>query len=140
MLKFQPKKRSVVWCDFAGFKEPEIVKTRPVVVIKKHPKNPRLVYVLPISNSVPDPIEKYHHKLDSEFCKKYFNENEHWVKTDLFCTISIDRLDRIQNKKIKYMYSIPEIDQLESESIVQKLADYLNLSKQQNPLSRVNET
>ncbi|MFK5246002.1 type II toxin-antitoxin system PemK/MazF family toxin [Glaesserella parasuis] len=37
-LKYQPKEKAVVMCDFSGFIAPEMVKTRPVVVISKHKK------------------------------------------------------------------------------------------------------
>ena len=32
MLNFQPKPGSVVYCDYKGFIEPEMVKKRPVIV------------------------------------------------------------------------------------------------------------
>jgi uncharacterized protein YifN (PemK superfamily) len=140
MLKFQPKRKSVVWCNFIGYIEPEIVKNRPIIVIKRHPKNSKLVYVVPISNSIPEPVEYFHHKLSTEFSQKYFNEKEHWVKIDLFNTVTIDRLDRIQDKEIKYQFSIPELGTGEFEIILEKLNKFLNLQKQQNSLARVNET
>ncbi len=42
MLNFQPKPGSVVYCDYEGFIEPEMVKKRPVIVISKHRHNKRI--------------------------------------------------------------------------------------------------
>lgn len=49
-------------CDFTGFIEPEMIKTRPVVVVKKHKSNPLLVTVVPLSATKPDPIQDYHYE------------------------------------------------------------------------------
>lgn len=38
-LKFQPRERSVIMCDFRGYEEPEMVKKRPVVVIARNRHN-----------------------------------------------------------------------------------------------------
>ena len=34
-LKYQPKEKSVLMCDFSQFKSPEMTKVRPVVVIRE---------------------------------------------------------------------------------------------------------
>ena len=62
-LTFQPKPRTVVYCDFAGYIEPEIVKRRPVVVLATHKRNSKLVAVVPLSTTKPDPVEAHHHRL-----------------------------------------------------------------------------
>ena len=38
-LLYQPKEGSVLICDFRGYEVPEMVKIRPVVVIRKHRAN-----------------------------------------------------------------------------------------------------
>ncbi|WP_414861947.1 hypothetical protein [Pseudomonas sp. IT-P176] len=35
-LQYQPKEGSVLICDFRGYEVPEMIKVRPVVVIRKH--------------------------------------------------------------------------------------------------------
>ncbi|MFK5216451.1 type II toxin-antitoxin system PemK/MazF family toxin [Glaesserella parasuis] len=55
-LKYQPKEKAVVMCDFSGFIAPEMVKTRPVVVISKHKKNSELVTIVPLSTTKPEPL------------------------------------------------------------------------------------
>ena len=62
-ITFQPKPRTIVYCDFAGYIEPEIVKRRPVVVLAVHKRNSRLVAVVPLSTTRPDPVEAHHHRL-----------------------------------------------------------------------------
>lgn len=47
-LKFQPRERSVIMCDFRGYEEPEMVKKRPVVVIARNRHNGKLVTVVPL--------------------------------------------------------------------------------------------
>ena len=96
MLMFQPKKGDVVWCNFSGFVIPEMVKRRPVIIIKKHKHNSKLVYILPISNLTPEIIKDHHYKLNNDFCIKYFNDQDHWVKVDMVYTVSIERLDRVK--------------------------------------------
>lgn len=55
-LKYQPKEKSVVMCDFSGFLAPEMVKVRPVIVVAKHKKNAQLVTVVPLSSTQPEPL------------------------------------------------------------------------------------
>jgi uncharacterized protein YifN (PemK superfamily) len=50
-LWFQPKPRSVLYCDFTGFRVPEMTKRRPVVVLRPHKRNRKLVYVVPLSTA-----------------------------------------------------------------------------------------
>ncbi|MCV2223524.1 type II toxin-antitoxin system PemK/MazF family toxin [Pseudomonas sp. C98] len=42
-LRYQPKEGSVLICDFRGYEVPEMVKVRPVVVLRKHRSNSLLV-------------------------------------------------------------------------------------------------
>lgn len=62
-LKFQPRERSVIMCDFRGYEEPEMVKKRPVVVIARNRHNGKLVTVVPLSSTEPVPLADYHHKM-----------------------------------------------------------------------------
>lgn len=90
-LKFQPKEASVLICDFSGFQSPEMIKTRPVVIIRSHPHNQKLVTIVPLSTTAPEPIEAHHVELPSyapgppTVC---------WAKCDMVYTVSIERLDR----------------------------------------------
>jgi uncharacterized protein YifN (PemK superfamily) len=94
-LSFQPKPRTVVYCDFAGYIEPEIVKRRPVVVLSVHKRNSKLVVVVPLSTTRPDPVETHHYRL---LQNPLPNEKatEVWAKCDMVAVVSIERLDLIR--------------------------------------------
>ena len=60
MLTFHPKPGTLLICDFdRGFKAPEMVKKRPVVVIspRRRKSTPQLCTVVPLSSSAPNPVE-----------------------------------------------------------------------------------
>ncbi|WP_273822738.1 MULTISPECIES: type II toxin-antitoxin system PemK/MazF family toxin [Pseudomonas] len=94
-LKYQPKEGSVLICDFSGFVAPEMVKQRPVVVLRKHPHNNRLVTVVPLSTTEPEKLCVYHVELP---CYLTGEAKKSWAKCDMLYTVSLDRLDRIKTK------------------------------------------
>ena len=98
MLKFQPKEGSVVYCDYAGFVLPEMVKKRPVIVIHKHRHNPKLLCVVPISTTEPIPILEYHIEMEESFRDIHLDGKKSWVKCDMVNTVSLDRLNLVRNK------------------------------------------
>ncbi|OYQ17666.1 hypothetical protein B7L09_15190 [Pseudomonas mandelii] len=91
----QPKEGSVLICDFRGYEVPEMIKVRPVVVIRKHKTNSLLVTVVPLSTTAPDRILDHHLELQSHLqgaspvC---------WAKCDMVATVSLSRLDRIKSR------------------------------------------
>ena len=92
-------------CDFSGFKQPEMVKTRPVVVISpSHMNRPGLQTVVPLSTTAPDPVEPYHYKLLKDPIP---NSNvEVWAKCDMVVTVSERRLDRFKIGRGMYKTSV----------------------------------
>nr|WP_255142042.1 type II toxin-antitoxin system PemK/MazF family toxin [Pseudomonas mandelii] len=82
-------------CDFRGYEVPEMIKVRPVVVIRKHKTNSLLVTVVPLSTTAPDRILDHHLELQSHLqgaspvC---------WAKCDMVATVSLSRLDRIKSR------------------------------------------
>ncbi|EKT4493997.1 type II toxin-antitoxin system PemK/MazF family toxin [Pseudomonas putida] len=90
-LTFQPKEGDVLMCDFRGYEEPEMVKKRHAVVIRRHRTNSKLVTVVPLSTTAPEEMMDYHVQLESmlkqggEVC---------WAKSDLVATVGLNRLDR----------------------------------------------
>jgi uncharacterized protein YifN (PemK superfamily) len=111
-LLYQPKEGSVLICDFRGYEVPEMIKVRPVVVIRKHKTNSLLVTVVPLSTTAPDRILDHHLELQSHLqgaspvC---------WVKCDMVATVSLSRLDRIKSRdrhgKRVYVISHLETDE-----------------------------
>lgn len=99
-------------CDFRGYEIPEMIKVRPVVVIRKHKTNSLLVTVVPLSTTAPDRILDHHLELQSHLqgaspvC---------WAKCDMVATVSLSRLDRIKSRdrhgKRVYVISHLETDE-----------------------------
>lgn len=101
MLKYQPKAGSIVKCDFKGFIVPEIIKTRPVLVISSHKSNSKLVTVIPLSATAPTNIEYYHLELDLKAesnIEPFLFNCKRWFKCDLIYVVSIERMDRYKNR------------------------------------------
>jgi len=90
-IRFQPKPRSVVYCDFTGFRTPEMTKRRPVIVLRAHKRNRRLVYVVPLSTSPPEPPQPYHYRFA---CSPVVHSvpTEAWAKCDMVAVVSTERL------------------------------------------------
>lgn len=80
-------------CRFDGFFEPEMIKTRPVVILAKHKHNRKLVTVVPLSTTAPDKEEAYHHRLSSNPSPGENKDLPVWAKCDMVYTLSTDRLE-----------------------------------------------
>ncbi|MBQ0114176.1 MAG: type II toxin-antitoxin system PemK/MazF family toxin [Bacteroidales bacterium] len=103
MILYYPKMGEILICNYNGFKEPEMVKIRPVVVISpKHRSGSRLCTVVPLSTTTPIPQKDYHYLLKLERkLPKPFDSSTCWVKADMINTVSLDRLDLIRCGKIQ---------------------------------------
>ncbi|MBP6530821.1 MAG: type II toxin-antitoxin system PemK/MazF family toxin [Burkholderiales bacterium] len=94
-ITFFPKAGMVLSCDFEGYKHPEIVKKRPVVVISPNSlTRPSLVTVIPLSTTPPNPVWPYHYLLPANPFPK--STIDSWAKCDMIATVNVARLDRIQ--------------------------------------------
>jgi len=92
-LKFQPKEKSVVICDYrSGFVAPEMVKRRPVVVLKRHPTNSQLVTIVSLSTTEPTIRDKHHHELPVNPLPDQVGVRS-WAKCDMVATVSLARLE-----------------------------------------------
>lgn len=110
-LLYQPKEGSVLICDFRGYEVPEIIKIRPVIVIRRHRTNRLLVTVVPLSTTPAQTVLAHHLQLESHLqganpvC---------WAKCDIVATVSLGRLDRIKSKD-RHGKRTYKIDELSSE-------------------------
>ncbi|MBC3337632.1 type II toxin-antitoxin system PemK/MazF family toxin [Pseudomonas proteolytica] len=113
-LLYQPKEGSVLICDFRGYEVPEIIKIRPVIVIRRHRTNRLLVTVVPLSTTPPQTVLAHHLQLESHLqganpvC---------WAKCDIVTTVSLGRLDRIKSKD-RHGKRTYKIDELSSEQFL----------------------
>ena len=100
----------VLTCNFEpGFREPEMVKRRPVVVISpKMRGRPDLCTVVALSLTAPERILSCHAQIDIHPALPERWESEGvWVKGDMVYTVGLHRLDFIrlgkdQNGKRRY--------------------------------------
>lgn len=99
-IQFHPKVGQILMCDFTeGFKAPEMVKKRPVLVISPSMKSrPNLVTVIPLSTTEPNPKEPYHYSLPAKSMPKtrHFQSKETWLKGDMVYVVGFHRLDLIR--------------------------------------------
>jgi mRNA interferase MazF len=101
-ITFHPEPRMVLVCDFTtGFKEPEMVKVRPVIVLSPQRNNRETCIVVPLSTVEPDPIQGFRHRLDPGSLPQRFRNEVSWVKGDMVTTVALHRLDRVRSGKNK---------------------------------------
>jgi len=96
-LTFHPRPGMVLICDFnTGFKAPEMIKRRPVVVISPRPRRSnRLCTIVPLNSTAPNPVEPFHHRMDPRSLPGKLARKETWAKCDMLATVSLERLDRV---------------------------------------------
>lgn len=95
--RFYPKVGMILMCDFGtGFRKPEMVKKRPVIILTE--ARQQLVTVVPLSTTEPIPTTQFHHWLEKQYLPNtsYFQrDNGCWVKGDMLYTVCFDRLTLI---------------------------------------------
>ena len=111
-IKFQVSPGTLLLCDYAmgGFREPEMVKKRPAVVISPRLRNrDNLCTVVPLSGT-PPPREVPHQcwiGLPRPLPEPWDSAG-YWAKADMLATVGLKRLDlfrtgRDQDGKRKYL-------------------------------------
>lgn len=125
MLKFQPKPGTIVMCDFStGFIVPEMVKIRPVVVVRKSKTNPKLVTIVPISQTEPEEVTGVHVEIISPL-----NREKAWVKCDMITTVSIDRLERFRVRRARTTtWETSVLEDHKFQLVNKSVANYLGIS------------
>nr|VFK66611.1 MAG: Uncharacterized protein YifN, PemK superfamily [Candidatus Kentron sp. UNK]VFK72098.1 MAG: Uncharacterized protein YifN, PemK superfamily [Candidatus Kentron sp. UNK] len=96
-MPFHPHIGMVLICDFnTGFKALEMIKRRPVVVISPRlRRSSPLCTIVPLSTTVPNPVEPFHHPMDPRSLPGKLAKRETWAKCDVLTTVSLERLDRV---------------------------------------------
>lgn len=126
-INFHPRHGTLLYCDFSGFKAPEMVKCRPVVVISR--KHAGLCTVVPLSGTEPTKIEKYHHEMSpNSLPENLRNKTTWWAKCDCVTTVAFRRLDRIQvgrDPSGKRLYRADKIGKGDLDAIKRGLEWYL---------------
>ncbi|TAA20327.1 type II toxin-antitoxin system PemK/MazF family toxin [Pseudoxanthomonas winnipegensis] len=93
-VNFHPDPGTVVICDFSGFREPEMIKRRPVIVLSpRFRTRDKLCTVVPLSTQRPKSICEYHCQLAFDpVLPEPYNEPRMWVKADMVSAVSFERL------------------------------------------------
>ena len=113
---------TILLCDYdTGFREPEMVKRRPAIVISPRlPHRDNLCAVVPLSTTSPDRPQDYHCELMLAPPLPSPWDNPHvWVKADMIATVCFSRLDLFQTKrdqsgKRKYLHPKLNLDQMKA--------------------------
>ena len=125
---------TILMCDFTtGFREPEMVKLRPVVVLSpKIAARPKLCTVVALSTTKPDPVLNFHCQIDVRpELPAPLQSDGLWVKGDMVNAVGFHRLDLIRlgksiaGKRI-YYYSTLSSEQI--KQIRECVLKALNLS------------
>jgi mRNA interferase MazF len=130
-ITFHPRIGMILMCDFSagGFKPPEMVKVRPVVVLSK--TDGQVVTVVPLSATEPIPVQPHHHEMTTGTLPASLAMKRCWAKCDLVTTVGLWRLDRIFDGRCpttgKRQYISPSVSDVELEAIRQALRYVLRL-------------
>ena len=95
-IVFHPNAGTLLVCDFSGMVEPEMVKSRPVIVVSPRLRQRTgLCTIVPLSTTIPTSIMPWHCKLilDEPLSVKW-DKIEIWAKCDMLYTMRFERLDR----------------------------------------------
>lgn len=111
-----PPQGSIVVVDYsAGFKEPEMVKTRLAVVLSpKIVNRPRLCTVVPLSASEPEPKMPYNRQIEIPFqLPRSWGNIPRWIAGDMVNAVGFHRVDLLRmgkdrgGKRIYQMAALP---------------------------------
>lgn len=119
-----PRVGAVVLCKFPeGLAAPEMIKTRPVVVISPRiPGRHNLASIVPLSTTEPRPILTHHCEIPIRLMPKSLRAEAKrvWAKCDMVYTFSLERLDRFKVGRDRSTGKrVYETGQLEPEQIIQ---------------------
>lgn len=120
-LTFPPSPGDIFMCEFpACFSAPEMVKTRPVIVVSPRLQGRRdLAAVVPISNSAPDPPCPHHCEIRVALLPAFMQATggNRWAKCDMIYTFNISRLSPIEKRRRSYEKRTYEYRKLDLESL-----------------------
>ena len=127
-INYFPKTGSIYMCDFKSFKEPEMVKVRPVIVISpKLPFRSEIVAIVPMSTTAPRQELEYCYRLSKNYMP---NEQEGiitWAKCDMVINLAKHRLSAIKVGRRKYIY--PELSESDLRNVKQAVLYGLGLGE-----------
>jgi uncharacterized protein YifN (PemK superfamily) len=133
-LLYQPRAGDIFMCEFpACFDVPEMVKTRPVIVVSPRLAGRReLVGIVPISHSEPDPMCAHHCIIPVRMLPKFMQATggHRWVKCDMVYTFSTRRLSPVEHPRRmagKRVYEYPRLDGATLQHVRRAIASGLGI-------------
>lgn len=125
-ISFHPKRGTVLMCDFStGFKAPEMVKRRHVVVVSpRYRRHTGLCIVVPFSTVPPHEAEPHHVEIPAGRYEFFDLVKSTWAKGDMLTCVSFGRLDRVF---LDGRYTAPELRPEDFRAIQQCVAHALQL-------------
>ncbi|MCB1368167.1 MAG: type II toxin-antitoxin system PemK/MazF family toxin [Rhodobacteraceae bacterium] len=93
-ISYHPRAGQILMCRFDGFKVPEMVKTRPVIVVSPRlPHRSEIVSIVPISLTAPKHDLPFNVRLSKNYHPLEEDDLPCWAKCDLLLNLGIWRLD-----------------------------------------------
>ena len=95
-IQFPVAPGTILLCDYSGFRPPEMIKRRPVVVISPRlPHRDHLCAVVPLSTTAPGRNVPYVCRLELAIGlpPPFDGERLCWAKADMVATVGFGRLD-----------------------------------------------
>jgi mRNA interferase MazF len=97
-ITFVPSVGDVLMCDFNGFKPPEMIKVRPVLILSPRSRRavPDTYVVVPTSTTPPAPVEGWHCQLKRGSYACSDQSVPIWAKCNMVTCVAAHRLDRMK--------------------------------------------
>lgn len=104
-LNFYPRAGQIFVCDFSGFRVPEMVKPRPVIVVSPRlPNRSEVVAVVPVSTTPPIQPRPYCYRLSRNYHPNEDDSLPCWAKADMLMNLGLYRLSAFKVGRRKYAY------------------------------------
>ncbi|MHA7875067.1 type II toxin-antitoxin system PemK/MazF family toxin [Roseivivax sp.] len=114
-IKYFPRAGQVLVCSFRGFEVPEMVKTRPVMVISPRlPHRSQIVTIVPISTSPPLHDLPFVVRLSKNYHPNERDDLPCWAKCDMVMNLSRERLDGFKIDRRKWATPHASADNLKA--------------------------
>jgi mRNA interferase MazF len=104
-LLFFPRAGQIYICDFSGFKQPEMIKPRPVIIVSPRlPYRSEIAAIVPISLTAPKHNLPFCYRLSRNYHPESPDDLPCWAKADMLLNVGTYRLSAFQVGKRKYAY------------------------------------
>jgi mRNA interferase MazF len=135
-IQYAVARGTIVLCDYStGFRPPEMVKRRPVVVISARlPYRDRLCTVVPLSGSPPAHNIPYQCRIEfAEALPPPFEQRVWWAKADMLATVAFGRLDLFRTDRDRVSgrrrYLHPKLGEEDLKRVLECVVQALGLSR-----------